>query len=371
MLSKADDYPIHQNPEPIAYAGQSRNFYDRYFFNGYHKEEDLFFALGMGVYPQLDVIDAGFSLIRNGVQHNLLSSRALGMERMDTQVQGISVEVVEPLNQLRILIDVPDEGMEADLLFVGRAPAQEEPRFTRRNGAQIFMDYTRLTQNGTWVGWIKHQGILINVTPENWLGTRDRSWGIRPVGMADVQANPQGVAMSQFYWLWAPINWPDAVSLYHLNDDVDGFPWNTDGVFIPLEADVHANANAETMRKVSSNLTFISGTRHAAKAEIQFQRRGGGIVDITMTPRFHWYMKGVGYGHPEFPHGFYHGGPASIYEEYVLSEIDDAMTLHIQAVSTVIMTGDLGEREGHGVLEQLIVGPHKPSGFTELLDMAH
>ena len=31
MLSKADDYPIHQSPEPIAYAGQSRNFYDRYF----------------------------------------------------------------------------------------------------------------------------------------------------------------------------------------------------------------------------------------------------------------------------------------------------------------------------------------------------
>jgi hypothetical protein len=54
----------------------------------------------------------------------------------------------------------------------------------------------------------------------------------------------------------------------------------------------------------------------------------------------------------------------------VLSEIDDAMTLHIQAVSTVTMTGDLGERQGHGVLEQLIVGPHKPSGFTELLDMA-
>ena len=51
MLTKADDYPIHQTPEPVAYAGLGRNFYDRYFFNGYHKEEDLFFALGMGIYP--------------------------------------------------------------------------------------------------------------------------------------------------------------------------------------------------------------------------------------------------------------------------------------------------------------------------------
>ena len=26
MLSKGDDFPIHQSPEPIAYAGQSRKF---------------------------------------------------------------------------------------------------------------------------------------------------------------------------------------------------------------------------------------------------------------------------------------------------------------------------------------------------------
>ena len=60
MLSKADDYPIHQSPEPIAYAGQSRNFYDRYFFNGYDADGGVFFALGMGVYPHLDVIDGVF-----------------------------------------------------------------------------------------------------------------------------------------------------------------------------------------------------------------------------------------------------------------------------------------------------------------------
>ena len=54
MLSKADDYPIHQSPEPIAYAGQSRNFYDRYFFNGYDIEGDVFFALGLA--PVLVVV---------------------------------------------------------------------------------------------------------------------------------------------------------------------------------------------------------------------------------------------------------------------------------------------------------------------------
>ena len=45
MLTRADDFPIHQTPEPIAHTGSDRNFYDRYFYNGIHLgEEDIFFA---------------------------------------------------------------------------------------------------------------------------------------------------------------------------------------------------------------------------------------------------------------------------------------------------------------------------------------
>ena len=44
MLTKGDDYPIHQTPEPIAYAGSDRNFYDRYFFNGYSPDGRDFYA---------------------------------------------------------------------------------------------------------------------------------------------------------------------------------------------------------------------------------------------------------------------------------------------------------------------------------------
>ena len=29
MLTKGDDYPLHQTSEPVAFAGTDRNFYDR------------------------------------------------------------------------------------------------------------------------------------------------------------------------------------------------------------------------------------------------------------------------------------------------------------------------------------------------------
>ena len=37
MLTKGDEYPIHQTAEPVAYSGTDRNFYDRFFFNGFVK----------------------------------------------------------------------------------------------------------------------------------------------------------------------------------------------------------------------------------------------------------------------------------------------------------------------------------------------
>ncbi len=99
MLTKGDDYPIHQTPEPVAYAGTDRNFYDRYFFNGYNPDGSDFFALAFGIYPHLNIADAHFATARDGTQHCLHASRVLHMERMDLRVGPISIEVLEPLRR--------------------------------------------------------------------------------------------------------------------------------------------------------------------------------------------------------------------------------------------------------------------------------
>ena len=68
MLTPADDYPLHQTPEPMAFAGTDRNFYDRFFFNGYSADGAVFFAVALGVYPQLNIMDASFALSYEGQQ---------------------------------------------------------------------------------------------------------------------------------------------------------------------------------------------------------------------------------------------------------------------------------------------------------------
>ena len=58
-----------------------------------------------GVYPNINIADAHFAVLRDGVQHNLHASRVLHMERMDLRVGPIGIDVVEPLRRLRLRVE--------------------------------------------------------------------------------------------------------------------------------------------------------------------------------------------------------------------------------------------------------------------------
>lgn len=367
MLTKGDEYPIHQTAEPIAYAGTDRNFYDRYFFNGYTWDGSSFFGAAFGVYPHLNIMDASFSVVIDGVQHNIHASRVLHMERLDLQVGPISIDIIEPLTSLRIRVDSPEHDFKADVTFHKRAKALEEPRFTYRQGPRSFMDYTRMTQNGTYEGWIEVKGKRIEITRDKFVGTRDRSWGVRPVGMAD----PQPLAPArdpQFYWIWSPLNFENAITLYHNNADADGKSWNTAAVLCPT-----GDGEPTKMKSCRSEIDFMSGSRHAKGAKLFFEKPNGGQIEIKVTPKWHFYMVGLGYGSPDWNHGGYKGELEVGYDCFRTDEITSCAPphLHIQAFSEVEMVDEGGPvQKGAGVLEQMIIGPHAPSGFKELLDMA-
>lgn len=354
-LSRGDDYPIHQTPDPIAYAGTDRNFYDRYFFNGYAPDGSGFFAAAFGVYPHLDVADAHFCVIRDGVQHCLHASRRLGMERMELTCGPIRIEVVEPLRQLRISVE--GEGIAADLLFTGRAFPIEEPRFSWRVGPRTVMDYTRLTQNGHYTGWIEVDGQRETVASGT-AGTRDRSWGIRPVGAADPQF---GGGVPQFFWQWAPVNLPRRSLFFHLNAHADGTPWNTRAVIAPDGNGPEAFTEVEHPQM---DAPPMPGTRWP----------GGGMLSVggeqfRFEPLGRFQMRGLGYTSPKWGHGLDHGALKVEREDIALASVDPARpdNLHVQMLCRV--KGPDGE-QGLGVFEQLAIGDYAPLRLKGLADPA-
>jgi len=361
MLTKGDDFPLHQSAEPVAFSGTDRNFYDRYFFNGYSPDGSVFFAAAMGFYPQLGIVDAAFCVLIDGVQHNLRASRRSGGERLDLSVGPIAVEIDAPLERLTLRIAANDGPLAAELHFTARHFPIEEPRFTRRNGTRLFMDYTRMTQNGHWSGWVSVDGARIDVGA-GWAGTRDRSWGIRPVGAAEPQPPPQG-NFQQFFWLWTPCNFDDRSLFFHSNDDGEGSPWNRRAVL------VGANGSERHYADPGFAAAWRPGTRRLSSLTVDFD----GSTRLTLTasgPLF--AMSGLGYTHPVWGHGFDHGEIEVAHDN--LSEAErqwgNPLAMHVQAlVRAELRDGDRSDR-GIGVLEQLFVGPHAPTALTGLMDPA-
>jgi hypothetical protein len=199
-LSPLDDHPVHQAPEVMRHVATSdRNFYDRYYFNCHPCSDELMLIVGLGQYPNLGVTDA-FACVRHRDLHRVVrASRELGADRLDTRIGPFRVEVLEGLRRLRVVLEPNEHGLSFDLTWSGTIPATREPRHFLRWQERVVFDSVRLAQTGRWQGHIVVGDERIEVTPERWWGTRDRSWGIRPVGEPEppgIQANNPGT----FYW---------------------------------------------------------------------------------------------------------------------------------------------------------------------------
>ena len=151
-----DEYPVHQTPLPMdRVASSDRNFYDRSYFNAHDRTGEIFLVTGLGVYPNLGVIDAYAAARCGDRQWSVRFSDALGERSLEQKVGGYQVEVVEPLRRLNLSCVSPDGGIEFDLAWTGAFPAvQEEPHLLLSGGRPI-LDASRFSQVGSWNGRLR------------------------------------------------------------------------------------------------------------------------------------------------------------------------------------------------------------------------
>jgi hypothetical protein len=364
VLNRLDDYPIHQTSEPVAHTlTGDRNAYDRYWFNGFTREADLYFGVALGVYPNRRVMDAAVSVSRGGLQYVVRGSRLAPAERTDTRAGPISVEVLEPMRALRLTIAPNEHGLEGELVFRARTEALEEPRFTLRQGGRVWMDSTRFTQFGTWEGWLAVGAERIKLDASHVLGTRDRSWGVRPVGEREAGGAPG--PLPQFYWLWAPIHFDDLCTHFQVNEDASGHALASHAARVPLLA---SGEPIEDMAGLHRLVQWEKGTRRARSAVLTLVPRAGEPERLQLEPLLTFQMRGIGYGDPEWSHGMWKGEDVTSGAMFRPSELDpmEPWNLHVQQLCRVRM----GARTGYGTFEQLVIGPHAPSGFQSILDPA-
>jgi len=371
MLTPFDDYPVHQTALPVAHpATGDPNQYDRFFFNGYR--DDLYFGVAMGLYPNRGVIDAAFSVVHDGVQRSVFASGRIPADRTQTRIGPLVIEILEPLGRTRVRCDAPDLGIDADVVFHPRTVAVEEPRQTIHDGSRLMMDVTRLTQWGAWDGSIRAGDGQIPIERSAVLGTKDRSWGIRPIGQpAPAAPSPRP---QQIFFLWAPINFAERATHFLVFERDDGTRWVESAAVVPVLAGDGAptwdpdGGGVEHLPGGDHAVRWEPGLRRAQGARIALHHPGRDAETIDLEPTITFRMRGIGYMHPEWAHGTWRGEAHVGAEEHPVEALDtlDPWNIHVQQV--VRARSSTGE-EGLGVLEQLVFGPH-PSGFAGFLDGA-
>jgi hypothetical protein len=366
MIGPADDFLIHQTPEPVRHVATSdRRFFDRHFFTGHASSDEIFFLLGVGAYPNLGVLDAFASVAINGEQRATRGSRELGDDRMDTlEIGPISLEVIEPLRRLRFRCTPEDPGgVEIDLEWNGAVKIfAEPPNFSRVLG-RVMEEATRLIQTGTYCGHIRVGEREFEVTPDRWWGARDRSWGVRSMGL---EREPRGIQQAHRVggsrpplWIWSPMQFPDHTLHFSLAEYADGRR--------EIETVRRMRGDeAEALSEAEHDLRFDPQTREfLAGSSVSYRDSDGSRRTVTLTPLCHAYLRaGTGYGGPDpWRHGTYMG---ETWENSVAFDLTDRqLTAKIGPThSCCRMELDTGE-VGYGTFETQVFGAFPRYGFSE------
>lgn len=375
MITSMDDFLIHQTPEPIAHPDPSdRNFYDRYWTNGYDESGAFVFECGFGVYPNRKVMDGHWSVSIGGVQHCFHASRRAPYDRTDSRIGPLRIEVVEPMRTLRVRLDENETGLACDLVFTARSVPHQEPKNVMFDELRCIMNTSRFTQLGRWSGWFSVDGERTELDPARTLGTRDKSWGVRPVGEAEVGAPGKLTTEPGVYWVWSPIAWDDGTTTqFGSFEDRDGRPTQLSAHRLPLYDDPVRIPSPEEetvveMAEARHRIHWRKGTRLAEAAEFAFTDPDGETFSFRLEPMIRFHMLAIGYQHPEWGHGVWKGEEVVGGESWRLDDLDLLDYKHIHAHQICRASGP--GRSGVGTLETIAFGRHAPSGFASILDGA-
>lgn len=366
MTSPMDEFPIHQVPYTMAQVGTTdRNFYDRCYFNAHDRTGDVFFISGLGFYPNLGVVDAYATVRRGQQQWAVRFSDAMDANRLEQRVGPYRIEVLEPLQRVRILCDGDDYGIGFDLTWDGSFPPVDEAHHYIRSATRTILDTSRFAQLGSWSGVLRVGGQEMKVDPTVWMGSRDRSWGIRPVGEADPPGRDAAEANQGFWWLYVPLRFDDWALVVIVQEQPDGFRTLSDAVR------VRADGSLEQLGWPEIEIRYASGTRIPKSATLHLTTRAGKPLAVEIDSLSYVALHlGAGYGgDPEWSHGQWKGRN---WAEGKLYELDDPAVrgrIPFGVVDHVARATCEGQT-GWGLFEHASIGRHDPTGFADFTSVA-
>jgi len=373
-LLPGDEALTHQIADTLAVVSTSDpSWTEKVCAMAARRDGSLSLGFGLGRYPNRNVMDGYGGASRGVEQWTVRASRALAPEPERTVIGPITYEVLDPLHAVRFALDANDtQPLAFDWVFESKLPAQLEERSHRRSasGLRVATDLVRYHQIGVASGWIQLDGERHEITPDDWVSTRDHSWGVRyDVGVPPTDVDPTDPMDGlSFLMFWCP----------SLLEAADG---STYGLFFHLievsaPGFVHAQAiggfeypdgRVDPIIGIHPEMGFDPHNRRLQSGRVHFTMADGSTRTIGMEvlgdTGFH-LGAGLYFGFDGFHHGQWRG-PLHVDGEHIANCSDPtaARRLHQIRDTVVRITDPTGGGTGVGNCQPIAVGPFDDLGL--------
>ncbi len=292
-----DEYPRHQIGGTFdSVDSDSVHWNDGFYFTLGDEATGVTLFSAIRLYPNTDVMDGFACATIDGRQHNLRWSRRLRPRNDDIAVGPLALDIVRPLEELRLTCGPNPYGIEFDTTWVGLHEPHLEDRVVRYSGGRKVYDRTNFDQCCEVTGTLSVAGRTLEVTPKTWVGVRDHSWGMGRTGGGTSTAiapvtdrDPRrGFAMRQ----WTMARMPDRVLFWQFHQQADGTAHDIEAVVIPLDPAKprwrYVAGSAQEVR--------VDDLPRAQEVTVSLTRPDGGIDRFLLTPVTRpVYLQGGGY----------------------------------------------------------------------------
>lgn len=359
-LLGSDESFRHQVALPHALVGSSDpSWRERYWISFQDVvRRDLVFSCGFGQYPNQNVQEA-FVVVSDGHrQRNLRLARALSSDPERLRIGPLSIEVVRPFEELRLVLEDNPSGIAFDVRWLGRLDPILEERHFEISGTRVTHDAIRYVQHGRAQGTLTSPDGSRELDPATWWTERDHSWGTRPLPRS--AGAPPGARPHWRFLAFCPIQFDDFGFHLYLYEGSDGrIQHLSAGLARPLGS---TRPEFPPVVNVTHDLEWATGSQTVTLR--------GGVIRLELadgqTLRFELkaasaraHLRGGGYeGWNGWLQGHWKGEDSLEHEVWDLDDPANAYR-YAKAGNDHLVEVTHGDRVGHGIIEYMVLQGHE------------
>lgn len=375
QIVPADENFTHQVMDTFACVGTSDpSWTEKVCAMAMARDGSLQIGFGLGKYTNRNVMDAYAACSMGKSQHTVRASRRLAPTPDQTIVGPIHYEVLEPLRKVRFLLE-PNacQPIAFDWTFEAVVPPFLEERTHLRNEYRVMSELVRYHQIGVASGWIERDGKRTEMTPDNWVSTRDHSWGVRyDVGVPPTDLEPRsGIPPGfGFQMIWCPVLMTredgSRYALFLHYTWIRGTGFEQKMVTSRVE---HADGSEEVIADIAPKLRFDPQNRRLLGGELDARMADGSArplgIEVLGDTGVH-LGAGLYFGFDGHHHGEWRG-ESNLEGEFIedCRTPEMARRLHQIRDTTIRVTDPVGGGIGVGNCQPIASGPWPELGLAD------